>query len=218
MNIYYYLNFKHEYNVDNQRNYISIYSKRIFNFEIEEMKKITINKIIKISNPNDNLIVYDLTMFGNTTYTILNNILKLLQKGLNIHFVRKSLILEHHKDFNINILNEILKIEEKNTKKRIFSAMETCENKGKSLGRQKGAKIKSIFDKHKKTIIKLAKLKVPKTVICKEIGLGTPQGLDKYIKKLIQIKKEKEQLLQKKELKEIDKNVKNLENNRLSEY
>ena len=58
------------------------------------MKKTTINKILKKSESNDNLLVYDLTMLGSTTYTILNNILKLLQKGLNIHLVKEDFIIE----------------------------------------------------------------------------------------------------------------------------
>lgn len=210
MNIYVYLNFKYDYDVENQKHYIKSYAKRFYDFEISEMKKITINKILKKSEPNDDLIVYDLTMFGNTVYTILNSILKLLQKGLNIHLVKENFIIENHRNFDMGILSEILKIEEKHAKKRISLAKDTCKNKGKSIGRQKGAKIKSIFDKHKKTILKLSSLKVPMTVICKEIGVGTPQGLDKYIKKLIIMEKEKQELLHKKKLEEIEKNAKSL--------
>ena len=210
MNIYVYLNFKHDYDVENQKHYIKSYAKRFYDFEISEMKKITINKILKKSEPNDDLIVYDLTMFGNTVYTILNSILKLLQKGLNIHLVKENFIIENHRNFDMGILSEILKIEEKHAKKRISLAKDTCKNKGKSIGRQKGAKIKSIFDKYKKTILKLSSLKVPMTVICKEIGVGTPQGLDKYIKKLIIMEKEKQELLHKKKLEEIEKNAKSL--------
>lgn len=210
MNIYVYLNFKHDYDVDNQKHYIKSYAKRVYNFEIPEMKKITINKILKNSEPNDHLIVYDLTMFGNTVYTILNSILKLLQKGLNIHLVKENFIIENHRNFDIGILRKILNIEEKNAKERVSLAKQTCKNRGKSIGRQKGAKIKSIFDKHKKTILKLSRLKVPMTVICKEIGVGTPQGLDKYIKKLIIMEEEKQKLLSKKELEEIEKNAKSL--------
>lgn len=210
MNIYVYLNFKHDYDVENQKHYIKSYAKRVYNFEIPEMKKITINKILKNSEPNDDLIVYDLTMFGNTVYTILNSILKLLQKGLNIHLVRENFIIKHYKDFDMKILSKILNIEEKNAKERVSLAKQTCKNRGKSIGRQKGAKIKSIFDKHKKTILKLSSLKVPMTVICKEIGVGTPQGLDKYIKKLIIMEEEKQKLLHKKKLEEIEKNAKSL--------
>lgn len=210
MNIYFYLNFKHAYDVDNQKHYIKSYAKSVYDFEMPEMKKTTINKILKNSKPNDNLIVYDLSMFGNTIYTILNSILKLLQKSLNIHLVKENFVIEHHKNFDIEILIRILKIEEKNAKKRVSLAKQTCKNRGKSIGRQKGAKIKSIFDKHKKTILKLSKLKVPMTVICKEIGVGTPQGLDKYIKKLIIMEEEKQKLLKKKELKEIEKNANSL--------
>lgn len=210
MEIYAYLNFKHAYDIDNQKHYIKFYAKRVYNFEIPEMKKTTINKILKYSKPNDNLIVYDLTMLGSTTYTILNNILKLLQKGLNIHLVREDFIIENNRNFDIGILSKILNIEEKNAKKRVSLAKQTCKNRGKSIGRQKGAKIKSIFDKHKKTILKLSKLKVPMTVICKEIGVGTPAGLDKYIKRLIEEEKEKQRLLRIKESEEIEKNANSL--------
>lgn len=37
--------------------------------------------------------------------------------------------------------------------------------------------------------MKLYKDKVPKTKIIERIGIGTPQGLSKYINKIIEIKK-----------------------------
>lgn len=86
------------------------------------------------------------------------------------------------------LLKTLYDIEKEHIKKRIVLAQKSCKSRNKKLGRKKGLKTKSIYDEHKKTIFKLFKLKVPKTKIIEEIGVGTPQGLGKYIKKIIEQK------------------------------
>lgn len=196
--------------VENQKYVIDLYckNKKInLNKPISKVKRNSILKLLKDSNYGDNLIMSDLIILGTSTYVILNIIIKFLEKNVNLHFVNDALEINaksKNNYFNFNLIKKIVEIEKNSTKERIKLRQETFQKEGKKLGRKKGTKTKSIYDEYKSTIIRYSKEGVPKIRIIEKIGVGTPQGLGKYIKKLIQIerdKKEKENIrLQKKEI------------------
>ena len=89
------------------------------------------------------------------------------------------------------IVIALIKVEKKVKEKRMSSAKETRDNNGTKIGRKSGKKTKSMFDKHKKKIIKLNESKVPKTEILKELKSdddilknATSQALGQYIKRI----------------------------------
>ncbi|MCG3667139.1 recombinase family protein [Aliarcobacter butzleri] len=191
---YFYIKYtKDEDFVKKQKNSIKHYCENYFiNIETNQVKKTTINKILKKVSIGDSLIIYDLSILGNTTYTILGEMFKILEKGITLIFTNyndPNKRIYPNSTFNFNFLKFLHNIEKNHTKKRISLAQESCKKKGKKLGRKKNAKIKSIYDEHKRIIMKLYKDKVPKTKIIERIGIGTPQGLSKYINKIIEIKK-----------------------------
>lgn len=79
------------------------------------------------------------------------------------------------------------------------------------LGRKTGQPIKSKYEKHKRRIFYLHKQGVPNTKIVKDIQLGTPQSLGKYIKEIKQLqknkqKKERTYFLKEDDIKDVNKN------------
>lgn len=159
-------------------------------FQADIIKKNTINKILKKVSRGDSLIIYNLNILGNTIYKVLTELFKISEKDVKIISTNPNFnILNGKTNQTFDLLKILYNIEKENIERRIILAQKSCKSRNKKLGRKKGLKTKSIYDKHKKTIFKLFKLKVPKTKIIEEIGVGTPQGLGKYIKKIIEQKK-----------------------------
>lgn len=174
-----------------------------------QFENTTLLRIYKNSENGDTLIIYKLDVLGTTTYSILNVMTKFFKKGVNINILNKNnnYLVPSLNTFSIGLLENILQIERINLEKRAKVAQLTCKKKGKMVGRKKSLKTKSIYDEHKNTIIELSKNEVPKTKIIKKIGIGSSQGLGKYIKKLLKIEKEKDDLKEKKKLKEKEKDI-----------
>ena len=90
---------------------------------------------------------------------------------------------------NINLIEMLYKIEENRNVKKVIKRNKTLKENSTNVGRKKGHKVKSIFDKDKKIILKLHKDGVSNTKIIDKIGVGTPQGLGKYIKQIEELQK-----------------------------
>lgn len=132
---------------------------------------------------------------GNSILDILKYI-ELLTGGneITLHFIEERLILEAGNE-SLHIFIKILLKADKIFKEiRTTKARETRKKNNTSLGRPGGKKAISIFDKHKRKIMKLHKQQVPKIKILgaiksdeldtSRIQKATPQALGKYIKRV----------------------------------
>lgn len=83
-----------------------------------------------------------------------------------------------------------MNFEKKNIKDRLSKTKTTLIKKEKTVGRKKGRKTKSVFDKHKRIIFEELKKGITQVKILEKLKLKdsdikdiTPQALGKYIKK-----------------------------------
>lgn len=146
--------------------------------------------ILKYFNDNfqPHIIVVDnFESLGSSLYSILKNSIELNQKGVRIFLADKIVFFDA-----INNLHNLLEFEKRRLSRSAGSAKATRERKNSRLGRRKGARVKSIFDKHKSRIKKLHNIGLSKTKIIEKIGEGTPQALGKYIKRLEEERNDKE--------------------------
>lgn len=171
--------------------------KKLINFDIIVEKTKRIRKhvsmaktILKYFNGNFQpyiIVVDNFESLGNSLYSILKNSIELNQKGVRIFLADR---------FNYfcaeSNLRNLLEFEKRRLSRSAGSAKATRERKNSRLGRRKGARVKSIFDKHKSRIKKLHNIGLSKTKIIEKIGEGTPQALGKYIKRLEEERNNKE--------------------------
>ena len=139
-----------------------------------------------------NLIVVDsLEMLGHSAFSILKRLFAINgNKSSTLHLSKDNYTLCPD-EYNVNILlYKLLEVEKSYTKQRTDIAKQTREKRGTKLGRKSGQKVKSIFDKHKTKIKNFHALGLSKTKIVEYIGVGTPQALGNYIKR-IDLKEEK---------------------------
>ncbi len=149
----------------------------------EMNKNVVVKKIITQLRDGDTVIVDGLALLGNSLYTSLKNMVAINNKRARISLFSEKL------DFEVDamlfdILNEFLKFEKWSMQERAKKAKQTREKKATKVGRKKGGKVKSIFDSHRAKIIKFNTLGLSKSKIVAHIGVGTPQALGNYIKKL----------------------------------
>jgi len=195
-------------------------------------EKIKLSKIYKCNSVNQNkihkyleqtideldsrndLIVSGLGAFGKSIYKVLQQITRIKEKGIILHLVNESLIFPLDDEVLFKIVIALIKVEKKAKEKRMSAAKETRDNNGTKIGRKGGKKTKSMFDKHKKKIIKLNEFKVPKIEILKEIKSdddilknATPQALGQYIKRINKDQRTKKENVKQKNIENFNKSV-----------
>lgn len=151
-----------------------------------------INFITSLGNleKNSQLYLDSLCSFGSTIYQILSAFFELQYKKINIITI-KDKFHDTKLDFiRYDVLIELLNFEKKNIKDRLSKTKTTLIKKEKTVGRKKGRKTKSVFDKHKRIIFKELKKGITQVEILEKLKIKdsgikdiTPQALGKYIKK-----------------------------------
>lgn len=167
-------------------------SKKIINYffgtnnsEIEYIKS------LKNLNLEDIIFIDELSSLGNTMYQIIGNIMEIINKGITIQIIKEELFFhKRSKSLLFSELELIAKIEKERIETRLEKAKKTMTDKSKNQGRKAGKKTKSVFDKHKRKILKELKLEIPKVKILenlKQIDISlekiTIQALTSYIKR-----------------------------------
>ena len=143
-----------------------------------------LEKALEEVSINDTIIVNDLSVFGQSIFSILRYLENFNLKNISLHIINLNQILSKDQDTKLFILlSSLLKIEQNKINKRTALAEATREKKGTKLGRKSGGKTKSMFDEHKVKIKRLYDLGVSKKRIIDQIGVGTAQSLGVYIKK-----------------------------------
>lgn len=131
---------------------------------------------------------------GNSILDILKYIELFRRHEITLHFIEERLILEAGNKSLHLFIKTLLKADKIFKEIRTTKARETRKKNNTSLGRPGGKKAISIFDKHKKKIMKLHKQQVPIIKILEaiksdeldtsRIQKATPQALGKYIKRV----------------------------------
>lgn len=155
---------------------------------LEEKQNIDIQNIQNYSE----IFIYNIESLGNSIFHILKNIHELKKKNITLHIIDINAKFDLNNKILFTILESLLKFEKSKIQHRTDSAKETRNQKNIKLGRKEGQTIKSKYDKHKRRILFLNKQGVPNTKIVKDIQVGTPQSLGKYIKQINSTKKEKQ--------------------------
>jgi DNA invertase Pin-like site-specific DNA recombinase len=184
--------------VSNQRNEILEYAHRnkiqIDDFiEVEVSSRKTIEErklhLLQLLKSGDTVIASELSRFGRSVSELLTLVNELTTKKINLIFVKQNMKLD---STNTNdIANKVLlntfallaELERDMISQRTKEALKARKAQGVILGKPKGSIQKSIFDKHKDSIVELLGYGVPISKIVKSIGVGTRQSLGTYIKK-----------------------------------
>lgn len=140
--------------------------------------------------PHSNLYLDNLYSLGSTIYQILNVFFELHSKKIKINIYNDQNNNVTFNSFSYEILIDLLEFEKKNITDRLLKTKETLNKKSKQVGRKKGKKTKSIFDKYKRTIFKELNKNISQVEILKKLKIKdsklnmiTTQALGKYIKK-----------------------------------
>lgn len=113
-----------------------------------------INFITSLENleKNSQLYLDSLCSFGSTIYQILSAFFELQYKKINIITIKDKFHDTKLGFITYDVLIELLNFEKKNIKNRLSKTKTTLIKKEKTVGRKKGRKTKSVFDKHKRII------------------------------------------------------------------
>jgi len=149
-----------------------------------------INNIIDTLRHGDVLMIVNLTYLGNSLSHILQRIEKANRKNISIYSIHEDIYISPDNTTLSSILTALSNIDTFFKDERLASSAKTRKKNGTKLGRKSGKKTKSMFDKHKKKILKLNDLGVPKRKILENIRTNDPrlkntsaQALGQYIKK-----------------------------------
>lgn len=149
------------------------------------------NIIDKSLHVGDSLIIVNLLDLGNSLLSILRTLEKANIKNVSIYSITEKIHIYSNDVMLHKIITEFLNIDFFIKKEKLISSAKTRKKNGTKLGRKSGKKTKSMFDKHKKKILKLNNLGMPKIKILNEIKKNdielkntSPQALGQYIKKV----------------------------------
>jgi len=150
-----------------------------------------IDYIIDTVGYGNTLIIVDLTYLGNSLSHILQSIEQMMNKHISIYFMNLNINITPYDSILNNIITTLCNVDTYFKNERLASSAQTRKKNGTTLGRKSGKKTKSMFDKHKKKILKLNNLGVPKVKILNEIKKNdiklkdtSTQALGQYIKKV----------------------------------
>ena len=155
-------------------------------------RNIEINFITSLENLEENSELYidSLCSFGSTIYQILSAFFQLQYKKITIYTYKDSYSNTKLGFLTYEVLIELLNFEKKNINNRLSKTLKTLDQKEKTVGRKKGKKTKSVFDKHKRIIFKkldksFTQVEILNTLKAKDSNLKniTIQALGKYVKK-----------------------------------
>ncbi len=169
--------------------------------EVEESSRKTekqrkIHELKAKLSKDDTLIVAELSRLGRNMLDVMNLIQELSDNGIKLIFIRQpelSTFNNAHSKLLLAIYSYFAESEREFISMRTKQGLAAAKASGKKLGRKKGQKVKSKFDKHHQVIKDYLLKEVSITAIHKIIGLGSYVGIRSYIinnKELSQIFKQ----------------------------
>lgn len=180
----------------NQRNEIFEYAHKnnilldkIIEVEVsssKNKKERLIDETLNQLHRGDVLIVTKLDRLGRSTIEVLQIIEDIKNKGIVLHLIQDSIIVNGNESSATNqmmltLLTGFAQMEKSFISERTKSALAQRKAHGIKLGRKKGAIVKSKYDEHLDRIKVLLSKNVSVSSISKIIGIGTRQSLSNYI-------------------------------------
>ena len=162
-------------------------NEKLSQYQIEN----DIDKVIDSLYSGEKLIVSEFNILGKSSSQILRRMERAYSRSISIYMVKEHILIDYKNDKLFLIIISLLNVEKKSKDKKLKQADKTRQKNGTRLGRKSGKKTKSMFDKHKKKIMKLHRQGVTKVRILNEIkqddqGLKdtSAQALGQYIRKI----------------------------------
>ncbi len=149
----------------------------------EQKRKIT--ELKERLKKDDTLIVAELSRLGRNMLETMNLIQELNDTGVKLIFIRQpelSTFNTAHSKLLLAIYSYFAESEREFISLRTKQGLAAAKASGKILGRPKGSKARSKFEKHHETIKELLLKDVSITAIYKIIGDGSYMGIRNYIK------------------------------------
>jgi DNA invertase Pin-like site-specific DNA recombinase len=185
--------------VENQKTEILKYAQTknimindFIEIEISSRKTYTQRKIdllLETLNEQDNLFISELSRLGRSTKEVLDIIEKIMEKGIIIHLIKQNMILDKNNKNDvvskvmITLFGLFAELERDFVSNRTKSALEHLKTKGVKLGKPKGVRQKTRFDKDRNKILELLNLGLTPTKIAKDHLEEKPDTLRKWINK-----------------------------------
>ncbi len=152
-------------------------------------KERRIDELLNKVSSNDTIIVTELSRIGRSTAEVIGLINELINKEVNIIFVKQNLKLNiaNKNDMTskvmITMLSLFAELERDIISQRTKEALKTKKQQGIHLGKPKGTIQKSIYDNDKERIQELLNLGLSVRKIAKHLGTTNYNNLNSYINK-----------------------------------
>lgn len=169
-----------------QKNHIEV--DELIEIEISSRKdkdKRRITELFEKLQPEDTLIVAELSRLGRSTVEVLNMVNALIEKKVRFIGIKQNLIINGKNDMQTKIMITMFslfaELERDLISQRTIQALASKKAQGITLGRPKGSLGASKLDDKKEQIQELLKHKVAKSAIARILGVSRTNLLD-YIK------------------------------------
>lgn len=134
----------------------------------------SISHILKAAEPNDLLMVSEISRIGRSTGDVLTFLSAAAAKGLKIHAVKNNITLDASIQSTIfaTVLGLAAEIEREFIKSRTKEGMQRARELGKVLGRPKGSLSETKINKKAEQIAELLQKKIGKSAIARMLGVS----------------------------------------------
>jgi len=149
-------------------------------------KQRRINELISRLNPNDTLIVTELSRLGRSTAEVIALINAMIDKNIRVIILKQNMDIQQH-DMNSKIIITLFslfgELERDLVSARTKEALAAKKSQGIKLGKPKGTIQKSKFDQDVDKIKELLEMGLSVRKIAKFLGYNNHIGLNTYINK-----------------------------------
>lgn len=152
----------------------------------KSLKQRRIDELVDRLNPQDTLIITELSRLGRSTAEVISLVNALIKNDIRIIILKQNMDINGH-DMNSKIIITLFslfgELERDLVSLRTKEALAVKKMKGIKLGKPKGTIQKSKFDKDIEKIKEFLKLELSVRKIAKALGYSNHIGLNTYIKK-----------------------------------
>ena len=151
-------------------------------------KERDIEKLLATLSPGDHLYVYAIDRISRNVRELLNIINLLKEKQVNIHILKDNLHILVDDDnpmniFLLQVLAMVSELERNTLSERTKTGMRVAREKGRLLGKPKGAiSSKTIYEVHIPRIKELLALKLSYKKITDDLAVGSKSSLYSFVK------------------------------------
>lgn len=145
-----------------------------------------IDELLQELNPNDILIVTELSRLGRNTAEVIMLIDALIKKEVELRILKQNLFIKQHDPMNkmlITILSMFAEFERDIIAQRTKEALASMKARGIKLGKPKGVIQSSIYDKDNDRIVELLQLGLSYKKVINHIKYGSVSSLNTYVNK-----------------------------------